>query len=292
MTTLPRVDEWKVSQQAQGLSQRTIEARVNRIYELAEHMGGDPEQATVADVVEFMASVTQRTGYKESTVSPATLATYHSHLRAWFAWLVRREFRDDDPMMRVPKPRNERHEPRPVSDRELEAVFSVGVHRRTRMMLLLAAFQGLRVHEIAKMRGEDVNLYDMQLRVIGKGRKDAMIPLHELVAEAAKSFPAKGYWFPTHKYGNKSGTPHIAARSVSGILGAVFDRAGVDGGAHRLRHWYATTLLNGTANVRLVQTLLRHGSIQSTERYTLVSSVEQASAIRALRMPSAVEQAS
>lgn len=287
MTTLPRVEEWRVAQQAQGLSQRTIEARISRVYELADHMAGDPEKATVGEVVAFMASVTQRQGYKEETVGPSTLATYHSHLRAWFKWLVKREHRIDNPMDRIDAPKADEPEPRPVTDRELLAIFDVPVHKRTKMMLLLAAFEGLRVHEIAKVRGEHINLHDNLLRVIGKGRKDKTIPIHPLVAALAPEFPVKGYWFPTNARGNAShGTEGpILARSVSSIVADVFDRAGVDGGAHRLRHWYATVLINGGASTRLVQTLLRHNSIQSTERYTLINPDDQQAAVLRITMP-------
>lgn len=285
----PRVGEWQTWQQAQGLSKRTIEARVNRVRELADFAGSDPERVTASQIVKFMASVAERKGYKEETASPSTLATYHSHLKAWFAWLAKMDYRPDNPIVHVPTPKPDDYEPRPVTDRELEAIFSVGVHRRTRMMLLLAAFQGLRVHEIAKIKGEQVNLLDAQLRVIGKGRHDATLPLHPLVADAATQFPRKGYWFPTNSRGNgvygQQGP--ILARSVSSIIGDVFDRANVDGGAHRLRHWYATTLLQEGANLRLVQKLMRHRSIQSTERYTEVTVTDQAAAVARLGLPRA-----
>lgn len=283
----PRVEQWQTWQQAQGLSARTIEARINRVRELEDFTGVAPSDATADHVVRFMASIAARTGYKDERVGPATLATYHSHLKAWFVWLVKMEYRDDDPTMKVPTPKTDRYDPRPVTDREIVAVFNVGMHKRTRMMVLLAAFAGLRVHEIAKIRGEHVNLHDGLIRVIGKGRKDSMIKLHPFIAEAAADFPAKGYWFPTNARGNanhgKEGC--VLARSVSSIIGDVFDRAGVEGGAHRLRHWYATTLLHDGASTRLVQTLMRHGSIQSTERYTAVSMEDQAEAILRLRMP-------
>lgn len=285
-----RVEEWRTWQRGQHLSVRTIDARIWRVKELAEFIGGDPQTATTDQVVRYMASVADRAGYREDKVRPATMATYHSHLKAWFAWLVKMEHRLDDPMTRVPVPSPGRYAPRPVSDRELIAVFGVGVHQRTRMMMLLAAFQGLRVHEIAKIKGEHVNLLDAQLRVIGKGNHDATLPLHPLVSAEAENFPRTGFWFPTNATGRASrGDGHVLARSVSSIIGDVFDRADVDGGAHRLRHWYATTLLRDGASTRLVQTLMRHASIQSTEIYTAVANVDQAAALGRLGMPAADE---
>lgn len=282
----PRVEEWRTWQRGQHLSVRTIEARAARVQELADFIDGDPTVATSRQVTEYMASVRDRSGYRETTVRPATMSTYHSHLKAWFAWLVRMGYRDDDPMMRVPVPRRQKGSPRPVTDREFIAVFSVGVHRKTRMMMLLAAFQGLRAHEIAKIRGEHVNLLDSQLRVVGKGNKDATLRLHPMVAAEAAHFPVKGYWFPTNATGRTAnGDGPIQARSVSSIIGEVFDRAGVDGGAHRLRHWYATTLRRNGADTLLLQKMMRHASSQSTEIYAEVTEADMATALATLRMP-------
>lgn len=285
-TDLPRVDEWRTWQRGQHLSVRTIEARAARVVEIAEFIGGDPQTATSQQLTEYMASVGDRAGYRENTVRPATMSTYHSHLKAWFAWLVRMGYRDDDPMMRVPVPKRRHGDPRPVTDRELLAVLSVGAHRKTRMMLLLAAFQGLRAHEIAKIKGEHVNLLDNQLRVVGKGNKDATLGLHPIVAAAAADFPVKGYWFPTNATGRAvHGDAPIQARSVSSIVSDVFDRAGVDGGAHRLRHWYATNLRRNGADTLLLQKMMRHASSQSTEVYTEISELDMATALATLRMP-------
>lgn len=286
MIEYPKIAEWRTWQQAQGLSDRTIDARIWRVEDLAEFIGSDPADAISEQIVKFMAMVSSRAGYRTNTVSRSTLATYHSHLKAWFAWLVKVEYRDDDPCMRVPVPKTPKRYPRPVTDRELHAIFSVPVYRRTRMMLLLAAFQGLRVSEIAKVRGEDVNLLDLQLRVIGKGGVDAQLPLSELVADEAKDYPRKGYWFPQHKANQDSdASGPILGRSVSDIIGAVFDRAGVDGGAHRLRHWYATALLGDGASTLMVKGLMRHASVQSTELYAAVDAAGAAAAIARLKMP-------
>lgn len=281
MSLYPRIDEWRTWMQAQGLSILTINARCERATDLAVFLQADPSDATSDDVVRYLADLGERV-YRGKTMTRSSLATYHSHIKAWFAWLVRVDYRTDDPCAKVKAPKVNKRLPRPVTNREFQAIFAVTVHRRTHMMLLLAAWQGLRVHEIAKIRGEDVNLLDRQLRVVGKGGVDAILTLDERVAAEAVRYPRKGYWFPAHR--GLDG--HVNARSVSNILGDVFDRAGVDGGAHRLRHWYATTLLNGgVANIRDVQGMMRHASIQSTELYTAINTDRQKAAQAALSLP-------
>jgi hypothetical protein len=71
----PRVEEWRTWQRGQHLSVRTIEARAARVQELADFIDGDPTVATSRQVTEYMASVRDRSGYRETTVRPATIVT-------------------------------------------------------------------------------------------------------------------------------------------------------------------------------------------------------------------------
>lgn len=274
LTDVPELDEWSDWQYAQGMSENTVSARVRRI-ELFAAMIGDPVNATTDDVVAYMASLPR-------SLVRSTRATYYSHIRAWFSWLVLNERRVDDPTVRVPAPRSPKREPRPVTEHQLVLILGTPMHRRTRMMVLLAAFQGLRVHEIAKFRGEDIDYTAQQIRVVGKGGTDKVLPLHPLIAEFAVEFPARGFWFPSKV--DKAG--HIRSRSVSDIVGDVLRRAGVPrGSAHRLRHTYATMLVKNGENLRVVQELLRHASLQTTQIYTGVTFDQQRDAIRRLGMP-------
>jgi integrase/recombinase XerD len=115
-------------------------------------------------------------------------------------------------------------------------------------MILLAALAGLRVHEIAKVRGQDVDLDSRTLYVVGKGGHGASIPLHPLLAKAAESMPRRGWWFPAN---SRRPGEHIRSRCVSDVIGTAMQRAGIhDGTAHRLRHWYGTTLVESGTDLR------------------------------------------
>lgn len=275
--TATRIDEWRTWMQAQGDSENTWKARTRRVELFARTLlDTAPEDATTGQVVGYIAGL---------RVGKSTRATYHSHLKAWFLWLVKSGYRDDNPMDRMKAPRTPRRQPRPVTARELAAILAVPVRRRARMMVYLAAFQGLRCHEIAKMRGEDVNLKDGELTVRGKGEVKATVPLRADVADLARAFPPRGYWFPTY-HGNATGDAGpMLAKSVSHCVSEVFKRAGVSGGAHRLRHWHGTEMLRLGADVRVVQTLLRHASLATTALYTEVDREQQRAAIDLLQRP-------
>jgi site-specific recombinase XerD len=149
-------------------------------------------------------------------------------------------------------------------------------------MVYLAAFQGLRAHEIAKFKGEDLDVTAQQITVLGKGRVERTLPLHPLVAEWAEHFPRRGYWFPSRD--DPKG--HVRSRSVTSAVAEVLRRAGIPkGAAHRLRHTYATRLVQNGENLRVVQELLRHASLQTTQIYTGVTFEQQRAAGARLGLP-------
>lgn len=264
-----RLRDWVVAMHAQGLSERTITGRVQIVLRVAEHANISPDVLTTPQIVAFMAAM---------RVSPSTRASYHSVLRAWFVWLIKEGDRDDDPMLRVPKPRVPRRRARPVESAHLERLLSSRMHQRTKTMILLAAYQGLRVHEIAKIRAEDVDVLGARLYVKGKGQVDEWLPLHPLIAEESTHYGKHGYWFPTYR-GNVDGDGPILPRSVSTIIGNAMARAGIPGTAHALRHWYGTQLVRNGADSRVAQELLRHASLATTQIYVQVNESSRVDAL-------------
>lgn len=253
------IEEWRLAQRAQGLSHRTVTERCRVAQSMADQTG-DPLTVSTRQVRAWVA---------DQQVSQSTRATYDRYCRALFRFLVEDGLRADDPMAKARRVRDPRREARPVTDAHLEALLASRMHRRTRVMVYLAAFQGLRVHEVAKIRGEDVDLLAGLLFVAGKGGVTASLPLHPLVASVAADMPRVGYWFPVHAYTGRTG--HIHGNSVSSMLSTAMRRAGIPGGtAHRLRHWYGTSLVKNGTNLRAVQQLLRHASLATTERYVRV----------------------
>lgn len=161
----------------------------------------------------------------------------------------------------------------------IELLLASGIRGRTRTAVLLCAYQGLRVHEAAKVRGEDVDLVARTLRVIGKGGVDDTVPLHPLVAAEAAFYPRRGWWFPSH---TRPGHP-IRRESLSCAISRAMKRAGVPGTAHSLRHWLATELTSANVNARVAQTLMRHASPATMAIYAEVRREQQLGAL--LRLP-------
>src|SRR5690606_33787623 len=127
------------------------------------------------------------------TWSDSTIVNYTTCLAAWFKWLTVQDRRPDNPMTKVGRPKSPKHLPRPVSPRDVQLLLSAPTRMTTHAMVLLAALQGLRVHESAKLRGEDIDRDRQVLYVKGKGKKPAELPLHPLVADWSRRMPAKGW---------------------------------------------------------------------------------------------------
>lgn len=267
------VDDWALWMRARGLSKRTVHERARMVRRVAEASDVSPDVLSSRQLLTYLA---------RSGVGQSTRANYHVALSAWCRWLVEQGIRSDNPMATVPRPKIPRRRPRPVETAHLERLLSSRMHRRTRTMVILAAFAGLRVHEIAKIRGEDVDHMGKRLYVVGKGGVDEWLPLHPRIAREARNYPRKGYWFTTYIGNEEAQTGPVLPASVSAIMSIAMSRAGIPGTAHSLRHWYGTQLVRSGADLRTAQTLLRHASLQTTQIYVAVGEDRRAEAISRL----------
>ncbi len=200
-------------------------------------------------------------------------ATYYQHVRSLCTWLHLSGRLDHNPSAALTAPSQPKSLPRPLSRAQADLVMSKASTRQ-RAWLTLTLYQGLRAHEIAKLKGED--LADGMLYVRGKGGTDAYLPVHPEVAALAKNMPATGYWFPGREDG------HISGATISKNVGKLFEELGIDGSLHRCRHSFATNLVRAGVHVRKVQRLMRHANLSTTAIYTALDEDELRDAINTL----------
>jgi integrase/recombinase XerD len=209
-----------------------------------------------------------------------TRATYHAHLKSFCEYLVAAGYLEESPMDDVRRVSRPRSLPRPLSDAEIAlAIENAKAHPDSRILewLTLARRAGLRCHEIAKLSGQD--LTERGLYVLGKGGKEAVLPIHPEIAAIGMRRPARGWWYPS-PYGG-----HLQADSLSAAVSTFFSSLGITGSIHRVRHNFGTDLLRSGADLRVVQELMRHSSLATTAVYTAVDSDRLAAAIG--RLPAA-----
>lgn len=254
--------------QGQGLSTRTITERIRVINQVTTATGTDPAALTPHAISAWLATLPSAT----------TKNAYFTVLRAWSRWLVQSDHRTDDPTTRVPRPKTPAGHPRPVTDAQLDAVLALPLRQDTRTKIILAAWAGMRVHEIAKIKGEDISPVAGTITITGKGGRTDTLPAHQLILQQASLYPRKGFWFPSPR----NPTVPVRAKTVSVVISQAFDRADAPATAHQLRHYFATSLLRAGTDSRVVQSLMRHESLATTGRYLAVDADQQRTALSGL----------
>jgi len=265
---------WRLWQEAQSLSERTISERASVIRNLLDFAGAEALTITPDDIIGF-------TG--QAHLSSSSKATYHATIRAYCLWLVKTGRREDNPALLTPTPKRVRGAARPISTNQLGVMLEVANRRRTRMMILLAAGAGLRIHEVAKFHGQDLDRVSGIITVTGKGGSTAMIPADESIMAEQHLFPVDDYWFPSYNRDQ----PHVHRTAVYQAIAGTMKRAGISATPHQIRHWYGTTLLDEGVDVRIVQEMMRHKTLATTQLYTRVHMRQMMAGSRRLRVPAA-----
>lgn len=224
-------------------------------------------------------------------LSAATAARRRSALRQFYRFALEEGWRDDDPSRRLDAPRQGRPLPK-VLDREavvrlLDAAAQGDPTGAVRLVCLieLTYASGLRVSELLGLRLEQVAADPAFLTVRGKGGKDRLAPLNEPARRAVRAWlelrspPDSPWLFPSR---GRSG--HLTARRFDQLLKTAALRAGLDPtqiSPHVLRHAFASHLLEGGADLRILQTLLGHADIATTQIYTHVTGDRLAEVVQA-----------
>lgn len=243
-------------------SARTVQARVKVVRGRLAEWGDDPAAVTAEQIQAWLA---------RDDLKRWTRQTYYATLVDFFAWCEATQRVATSPMALVRRPSAAKSSPRPLSQAE-ERLALAKATGHVRAWLLLALRAGLRAHEIAKIRGDDVTAEGIYVE--GKGGTRATLPCHADIWALAQQYPRHGYWFPGYR-----GRAHIQADTVTNGVGRLFRSLGIEGSVHRARHAYATSLLRRGVNIRVVQRLMRHASLATTATYTAVDEDEMRAAV-------------
>ena len=232
----------------------------------------------------FVAHVSRSTHGEGRPYRATSIARALSSVRSFHRFLVREGEAPDDPTAGVVRPRLPRTLPRPLSvadvTRLLEEprpVDAKGLRDRALLETMYGA--GLRVSELVGLDVDDVDLEDGSVRVLGKGGKERDVPLGRFAREAIAAYLSRAR---PELATTRSRSALFLNRRDGGRLSrqacwnAIREHAGAAGvesrvTPHTLRHSFATHLLEGGADVRVVQELLGHASVATTQVYTLVT---------------------
>ena len=254
-----------------GAAANTIAAYRRDLVQAADHIGPleQVDSAMVATLARHWADL-----------APATVARKSSALRQFFAFLVDEHRRSDDPSQALPRPGRQRKLPRTLDHGQIERLFELaedealaGTAAGVRQLALLELLygSGLRATELVSLPLSAVARDIPLLTVTGKGGVTRLVPISD------KARAALSRWLDLRPDGSRFVFPsrksHLTRIRLYQIVKQLGTRAGLPSEAispHVLRHAFATHLLEGGADLRVLQTLLGHADIATTQIYTHV----------------------
>jgi integrase/recombinase XerD len=273
------VDDYlQVLRLERGLSQNTLSAYDDDLRDFLNLSETKvTKDITARAVSKYLTSLTT------SGKRPATIARKLSSIRRFLGWLVESGKLSSNPMQGISSPKLSRYHPHYLSVREIESIFKVidvcareGL--RDKMIFELLYGCGLRISELLNLKHADLEMASGFLRVTGKGGKQRLVPLGDLARDSISSYrdaqetalAGKGK-LPSLVLVNNRG----AKMSRVGLWKTVrkwVRKAGIDKAVspHTFRHSFATHMLEGGADLRVVQEMLGHADISTTQIYTHV----------------------
>lgn len=255
----------------------TLDAYMRDIDKLLKHLrerGIDPTAATLADLRDFAARL------HDLGIGPRSQCRILSGVRSFYKFLQTDGFIDDDPSELLESPQLGEHLPEVLTTDEvdrLEQAIDLGKWegQRNKAIIEVLFSCGLRVSELVNLKLSDLFLADRFIRVIGKGRKERLVPISDNAIRQLR------FWFDDRNHMdikpgeedyvflNRRGA-HLTRTMILIMIKRLGAEAGIDKtiSPHTLRHSFATALLEGGADLRAIQAMLGHESIGTTEIYT------------------------
>ena len=258
-----------------AMSQNTVASYCSDVEKFLAFYGGRIEDVGAPDVQEYLSS--------RDSLAERSQARVLSSLRSFFDWLVLENVLKDNPCDKVDGPKIGRYLPNVLSEDEVVRLIDsvdVSVWQGVRDKAILEVLYGcgLRVSEAVGMKVSCVFLKEGFVRVIGKGNKERLVPLGEMAVEAVEAYldvrpePADAESSDA-MFLNRYGRP-LSRVSMFTMIKRQALAAGIakEISPHTFRHTFATHLLEHGADLRVVQEMLGHESISTTEIYTHVDS--------------------
>ena len=285
-----------------GMSRHTVAAYRRDLTRYAEYLSGlgvtDPCQVESAMIGNYAARLREGVagpngdGWIEAPLANASVARAVIAVRSMHRFAAAEGLTGDDPARTVRPPKPPRRLPKALSLEQVQAMLAVpsaetGVGLRDAALLELLYGTGIRISEAVALEVDEVSRLLRApaeepapgLRVFGKGGKERIVPVGSYARAALDAYLVRGRPVLVSR---GSGTPalfvnarggRLSRQSAWAVLQSVAEKAGITAevSPHTLRHSYATHLLDGGADIRVVQELLGHASVTTTQIYTLVT---------------------
>jgi integrase/recombinase XerD len=270
-----------------GLSANTLDAYRRDLTRYSAYLAahGVVDGAAVGEdaISAFLGSLSATEYAEGKRYRASSVARALSAVRMFHVFLLREGDTGANPAESVFRPKVPKNLPRPLTVTEVESILAapgdgdvVGLRDRAILEALYGA--GVRISELVGLDVDDVDLEEGSVRVLGKGSKERIVPIGRYASSAVQSYLTRSRpalasvsTGPALFLNQRGG--RLTRQGATNILQAAARRAGLDKriSPHTLRHSFATHLLEGGADIRVVQELLGHASLSTTQIYTLVT---------------------
>ncbi len=258
------VEELENELNISGYSKKTIKMYTIYLKKFLKFIKKKPEETTRKDLIAFLAK-------KKEKVNTTTLALIHSALKFYFKKIKKMKIFED-----IPTPKKAKTIPITLTKEEVIKLIKATKKGRNRLIIKLLYSSGLRVSELVKLKTENINLKEKTAIVkAGKGNKDRIIILSEKWCKEIKKYLKTKKIKSEYVFSKKNGKK-ISTDTIQRIIRKATKKANITKHItpHKLRHSFATHLLEEGENIRKIQELLGHSNISTTQIYTHVTTKE------------------
>ena len=253
-----------------GLSQNTIDAYRRDLYNFAENYES-VEEVGRNDINKYVISL------KERNLAPTSIIRKIASLRGFFKWITSSNIIKKNPASTLEQPKVPQRLPKVISVKEIETILHSGLNPLQAVIIELLYSCGLRVSELVNLKVSDIDFSSKYVRCFGKGSKERIIPIGEqAVDKLNKYLPERDLVVKKYNIGSKKLLFNTNGRPINrqDIYNFIHSRGKIihkSISPHTLRHSFATHLLENGADLRVVQELLGHSDVSTTQLYTHIS---------------------
>ena len=211
-------------------------------------------------------------GYSQTSISRAIAS-----IRGWFNWLCANEIVKHNPTLSIEQPKLAKRLPKILTMQEIESILSDNLTILENAVFELLYAAGLRVSELVNLQLQNVDLSVNYVRCIGKGSKERVVPIGNKAKQALdkylkeREYISKKYRLTTKQFFLLENGKNVNRQTVYSIIHSLGTKVNKHISPHTLRHSFATHLLENGADLRVVQELLGHSDVSTTQLYTHVS---------------------
>jgi len=245
-----------------GFSQETVKAYTRHNNAFLAYIKKKPDSVSEDDLKAYLAFL-----FSDKRLSSSSVALVRSALLFFYNQVLDKGF------LSIKTPKIQRNAPSVLSKQEVKALIDACVTDKSRLLIEFLYSSGLRVSECLNLRVEDID-FDEKICLVkqGKGKKDRITLFSDSLAQSFKAYLDKQGFSSGLIFRNKKAGA-LSSRNAQKIVSSAALRAGIGKNVtpHKLRHSFATHLLDAGVSIRVIQELLGHSNLQTTQIYTRVS---------------------